>query len=437
MGSGVTVAGATVVVVGAGYPGKRRIYERIAELGARIVIVDEAGHWSERLVAERVAERWIAAPITGDADIDGAAVVDALSTGGVRPDAVLTFWETCVTVAARAAVALDLPGNPVEAVDAARSKLRTRQASERAGLPTPRSRRVRSLDELYAGAAEIGFPAVVKPEFGASAVGCVRVDSFESLPDIYWIVGKELETTDIVDLRAGNDLVLEEYLDGIEFDIDLVLEEGECAFSSVSQNWPTAEPSFQETGLHCPPDHKPKAVGQLVELAVKTVQAFGFAQGVLHVEGKCTTKGPRIVEVNARLGGGRIHQIVEAVWEVDLIEAHLRSALGLPQQITPSRKPRCAIVNAFVYAPATGRLTALPFTDVTSEVGLGVIIDVAADVGQAVNGPDQIFSTELAEVHVGAKNLRHARSLTEEMLRDPPVVVPSRQPDAVRPDGSS
>jgi hypothetical protein len=125
------------------------------------------------------------------------------------------------------------------------------------------------------------------------------------------------------------------------------------------------------------------------------------------------------------------------VWEGHLIEAHLRSALGLLQQITPSRKPRCAIANAFVYAPATGRLTALPFTDVTSEVGLGVIIDVAADVGQAVNGPDQIFSTELAQVHVGAKNLRRARSLTEEMLREPPAVLPLSQPDAVRPDDPS
>jgi biotin carboxylase len=432
----VTVRGATVVVIGAGYPGKRRIYERMAELGARVVIVDEARHWSEQLVVEGVASDWIAAPITGDADVDAAAVLDALSAEEIRPDGVLTFWELSPPVVARVAASLGLPGNPIEAVDAARSKLRTRQASESAGLPTPRSQRVRSLDELYAAAAEIGFPSVVKPEFGALAIGTVRVDSFESLPDIYWIVRKELERPHPIDFRAGNDLLLEEYLDGVEFDVDLVLEDGECVFSSVSQNWPTAEPSFQETGLHCPPDHGSKPVSQLVELAVKTVQAFGFSGGVLHVEGKCTAKGPRIVEVNARLGGGRIHQIIETVWEVDVIEAHLRSALGLPQQLTPSRKPRCAVVNAFVYAPATGRLTALPFTDVTSEVGLGVIIDVAADVGQEVNGPDQIFSTELAEVYVGAKNLRRARSLTEELLREPPVVVPLATADIVRPDGS-
>lgn len=419
----MTVDGVTVAVVGAGYSGKRGIYQRIAEFGARIVIVDEPGHWSDSSL-----RGW---PRTGSPRRSRATPTSMLrrcstrlSANGIRPDAVLTFWETCVPVAARAAAALGLQGNRVDAIDTARSKLRTREASERAGLPTPRSRRVRSLDELYAAAAEIGFPAVVKPEFGAAAVGCVRVDSFESLPEIYWIVRKELETTDVVDLRAGNDLVLEEYLDGVEFDVDLVLEDGECVFSSVSQNWPTAEPSFQETGLHCPPDYGSRPVGQLVELAVKTVQAFGFSQGVLHVEGKCTAKGPRIVEVNVRMGGGRIHQIVEAVWEVDLIQAHVRSAIGLPQQLMPSRKPRYAVVNSLVYAPATGRLEALPFMDVRGEAELGPIIDISADVGQEVNGPDQLFPTMLADVYVGAKKLRRARSLAAEVLRDPPVVVP-------------
>jgi carnosine synthase len=420
----VTVDGATVVVVGAGYPGKRRIYERLAEVDARVVVVDEAGHWSERLVAEGVASSWIAAPVTGDADADAAAVVDALAAAAIQPDAVLSFWETRVPVATRAAAALRLPGNPIEAVDLARSKLRTREASERAGLPTPRSQRVRSLDELYAAAREIGFPAVVKPEFGASAVGCVRVDTIETLPDIYWVVRRELETTTVVDLRAGNDLVVEEYLDGVEFDVDLILESRACVFSSVSQNWPTAEPSFQETGLHCPPDHSARAVRRLVELSVKTVQAFGFGDGVLHVEGKCTAKGPRIVEVNARMGGGRIHQVVEAVWGVDLIEAQLRAALGLRQELAPSRKPRCAVAHSIVYAPASGRLAALPLNEVTTGVEFGPFVDVSARVGQAVDGPDRIFSTDLAEVYVGARNLRAARSLVADVLRDPPVVVP-------------
>lgn len=418
------VEGATVVVVGAGYPGKRRIYERMAELGARLVVVDEPGHWSNQLVDDGVAVEWVSVPITGDPHEDAASVVSALSAAEIRPDGVLTFWEECPPIAARVAAELGLPGNPVEAADAARSKVRTREASERAGLPTPKAQRVQSVDQLYAAAADIGFPAVVKPEFGHSQVGCVRVDTFESLPEIYWLVRNELGSTRVVNLHSRTDLLYEEYLDGVEFDVDLVFEDGECVFSSVSQQSPTREPSFQETGLYCPPDHDGRPVRRLVELSVQTVQAFGFVRGVLHVEGKCTSKGPRIVEVNARMGGGRIHQIVEAVWGVDLIEAHLRSALGLPQQLAPSRKPRCAVMNTLVYAPATGRLAALPLAEVTPEADPGLLIDVKAEVGQEVAGPDRIFSTALADVYVGAKELRRARSLIAEVLREPPVVTP-------------
>ena len=132
----------------------------------------------------------------------------------------------------------------------------------------------------------------MKPEFGASAMGCVRVNGFEDLPGVYNLVRDVVRPEHDDIFRAGNDLLLEEYLDGVEFDVDLVLADGTCVFNSVSQNWPTAEPSFQERGLHCPADHNPKAVKRLVDLTVQTVQAFGFSRGVLHVEGKCTSRGP-------------------------------------------------------------------------------------------------------------------------------------------------
>lgn len=424
MGGEVTVDRPTVAVIGAGYEGKRHYYERLAGLGAHLVIIDEPGHWSESLAREIAGTKWAATPITGDPDVDAGAILDALEHSGVRADGVLTFVENYVCEAARVAAALGLPGNPPEAVDAARSKLRTRELSARLGLPTPKAQRVRSLDELFAAAGDVGFPAVVKPEFGASATGCVRVDSFESLPGVYKLIRDVVTPEHKAIFRAGSDLLLEQYLDGVEFDVDLVLQDGECVFSSVSQNWPTAEPSFQETGLHLPPDHNKKAVASLVDLSVHTVQSFGFRRGVLHVEGKCTSRGPRVIEVNARMGGTRIHQMVEAVWGVDLIEAQLRSCLDLPQALKPSRKPRCAVVNAIVHAPATGRLAGLPFAHVAPEGGMGLELDIFGEIGQDVAGPDSTFATVLAELTLSGKNLRRARSLAARVLHEPPRIVP-------------
>jgi biotin carboxylase len=417
--------GPTVVVAGAGYEGKRRYYQRLAGLGARLVIVDEPGHWSESLTDEIAGTQWAAAPVSGNPDTDAEAILGALRRSGVRPDGILTFLEDRVCEVARVTAALGLPGNPPEAVDAARSKIRTRELSARLGLPTPKAQRVRSLDELFAAAAEVGFPAVVKPEFGAAATGCVRVDDFESLPGVYKLVRTVVTPEHMGIFRAGSDLLLEQYLDGVEFDIDLILQDGESVFSSVSQNWPTAEPSFQETGLHLPPDYNKKAVAGLVELSVQTVQAFGFRRGVLHVEGKCTSRGPRVIEVNARMGGTRIHQMVEAVWGVDLIEAQLRSSLGLPQTLKPSRRPRCAVVNAIVHAPATGRLAGLPFAAVTPEGGMGVELDIFGEIGQDVAGPDSTFATVLAELTLSGRDLRHARSLAAQVLREPPRILPA------------
>jgi carnosine synthase len=230
-----------------------------------------------------------------------------------------------------------------------------------------------------------------------------------------------VETDDI--FRAGNDLLLEEYLDGVEFDVDLVLEDGGCVFSSVSQNWPTAEPSFQETGLHCPPDHRRGTVRNLVAFCVKAARAFGFHTGVVHIEAKSTSKGPRIVEINSRMGGGSIHLIVEAVWGVDLIEAQLRSSLGLKQTLRASRRPRCAVVDTILYAPVSGQLVALPFGDGAGVNGQVLEFDRHAEIGQHVDGPEAVFATSLAEVVVRGRNLQQARTVTAQLLQEPARVT--------------
>jgi hypothetical protein len=104
----------------------------------------------------------------------------------------------------------------------------------------------------------------------------------------------------------------------------------------------------------------------------------------------------------------------------------VRACLDRPPAVEPSRRPKCGLVDVFVHAPASGRLTALPFAEVPMDGRGRLLLDVDAEVGDAVTGPEEIFSTVLAEVSVIAKDVRRARALAMAVLRDPPVVEPPR-----------
>jgi hypothetical protein len=76
-----------------------------------------------------------------------------------------------------------------------------------------------------------------------------------------------------------------------------------------------------------------------------------------------------------------------------------------------------------VHAPRTGRLAALPLPERAPKGCISLDLDVDAQVGDEVVGPEAVFASVLVEVTLVAKDLRTARALTAEVLRDPPVIT--------------
>lgn len=62
-----------------------------------------------------------------------------------------------------------------------------------------------------------------------------------------------------------------QYLDGPEVDCDLVLSEGVVVYGAITDNWPTVEPYFNETGSNCPSILPRQQQKELLELAVNSV----------------------------------------------------------------------------------------------------------------------------------------------------------------------
>jgi carnosine synthase len=332
-------------------------------------------------------------------------------------DGVTTFCELAVPLVARLAEALGLPGNSPDAVDAARDKYETRAAMAKAGLPTPRNARISKPEDVDPAGQHVGFPAVIKPVSGAASIGVVRVNDAQALREAYERVARDMSRARVVAgalveghddddeeegarpaAAAGNnasatsqgeggaagsagaggpdgsapsitkkakgaasswinvELMLEEYLDGPEVDCDLILSQGSCVYGAVTDNWPTVEPYFNETGSNCPSILSRSTQKELLELSVASVRALGLKEGVFHVEAKATSRGARLIEVNCRMGGGPVRDTNLLVWGVDLVEEHLMTAAGIPSRPPIARKPLVNMAEYSINADKSGVL---------------------------------------------------------------------------------
>lgn len=369
--------GATVVFVSAGYPGKRFIFERAAALGVKSVIIDHPDSWSRNLVQEGVIAKFLPVDMSqSSAEVfrQAEAAIRELGQDSLTGSAcaITTFVELACPLAARLCEIFGLPGFRPESVDLARDKHRTRAALRAANLPTPRNALIHDAGEIIEAARIVGFPAVLKPVSGAASLGVKKVTTLRELEASYREVADELcslvvssgalvkATDGVTGVKADSvvdlTVLLEQYLDGQEVDVDIVMSEGEWRYAAVSDNGPTLEPYFNETWGLCPSMMTKSKQNELKELSVSCVKALGFTTGVFHVECKYTSSGPQLIEVNARMGGGPVRECNRLVWGVDLVEEAIFCALGIPARPVAVHTPSTCIGYAFVNAQKSGIL---------------------------------------------------------------------------------
>lgn len=307
-------------------------------------------------------------------EFDEEAVLAAVRghlAGGGRIDAVATFHEGSLHVAARVAAELGLPGNSQEAVRAMRDKYETGRRLDEAGVPTPATRVVRTRAEAFAVAGELSYPLVLKPQASGASQGVTKVvdeaelkAAFDNISGIY---GRDSFDEDgysvpnVARVYAYPDaegVLIQEYVRGDEFALDFVYGGGEYRLLAIHDKpYPFAEPHFIE-GAYATPSQLPEVDQKaLITTAVDALRALGATVGGAHVELRLTPSGPKIIEVNGRLGGTNAF-VQESIRESTGVwgpREYLRAVLGEPVDFTGKEIPTPAGFTP-VLADRTGEL---------------------------------------------------------------------------------
>ncbi len=254
--------------------------------------------------------------------------------------------ESLLGFGAAIAEALDLAHPSVAAVANVHDKFRQREVLERAGIPVPRFCRVGSDSDIARALETVPLPAVFKPASGAGGALTYPIDRPAELHRA-WVEVHELESTRTT--LASYEFILEERLIGECWhdderwgdygSVEGLIYGSEFLLVGVTDRTPLAEP-FRETGLIIPSSLPQDRQNELVSVASDAVAALGIENAMTHTEIKFTADGPRIIEVNLRIGGHMSH-IFHLGCDRDIVMDIGKMTLG-DRPETPYELPRFA-----------------------------------------------------------------------------------------------
>ena len=251
-----------------------------------------------------------------------------------------------VAIAARVAkrLALAHPLEPETAV-LATSKLRQRERFAAAGVPQPESRLCKSADETRAAASDLGFPCVVKAPDRQGQRGLTLVEDDSAL---------DAAADEALRASRANACLVEQLIDGQEVTVNAFSVGGRFYPFTITDRVRAEPPAFGVALAHVWPSAlEPSAVGAAVEAARRAAEALGIANGPTYTQVVVGERGPFVVEVAARLGGGHDAELCELALGIDLNELALAAALGeeVPAHALAPVDPVGGAVTRFLVAP--------------------------------------------------------------------------------------
>jgi biotin carboxylase len=192
-----------------------------------------------------------------------------------------------------------------------------------------------------AAVAHVGFPAVLKPVQGNGSTHVVPVTDANELRAALAAAERAIalpeQIADHSTFTAGTTWQLEEMFQGVMhpgadwlgnyLSVESVaLAPGVYWHFAITDRLPEVWP-LRETGLLMPTQLPAAAQAEVQELVARTLAALGVAHGVTHTEVKLTPRGPRVIEVNGRLGGF-VADLLGQISRFDPTELAVRAAMG-------------------------------------------------------------------------------------------------------------
>ncbi|MGN9759915.1 ATP-grasp domain-containing protein [Streptomyces sp. SD31] len=268
-------------------------------------------------------------------DVD--AVRQAMQSADVPHfDAVLTVVQFCVTSAAHLARACGVRGPSPTAVEAAKDKSRCRQILDEHAIPNLRHFVVTSRGEALEAADALGYPVVIKP---VSGTGKLVTTMARGERDITLHFAEVAARRDALESALTDDIgenfIVEEVAVGPLYSVEVATDGRSTVPLAAIRRKVGRDNPLLELGSTMPTGLPGPEEDELGAYCVRVCQALGLDLGIFHVEAIHTVEGFRLIEVNPRIGGGMVPDVIRAATDTNLFEILVDLYAGSPAPARP------------------------------------------------------------------------------------------------------
>lgn len=273
---------------------------------------------------------------------------------------VATSSEYYIDTVAYVANKLKLPSGNYENIKLCRSKHYQREKLRKDGISVPKFYAICSEDEIDEKLVDINLPLIVKPVSGSGSVGVKYCENFKDLKE----QAKELLSKEKNErgMTIPKKILVEEFIKGDEFSV-------ECFNGSVigiTKKHLCSIPYFVETGHDFPANIDENKKNIITECAIKTIESLGLSWGCIHIELRVFNNKAYIIEVNPRLAGGFIPNLVYNAFGIDLIENSVKLTLNEKVNITKKVNKYSSI--RFIYTDKVGVIEEIDLSKIDENV---------------------------------------------------------------------